>query len=870
MSEDYRSREERKQKQTKKTKRVKKRKNSFFKTLMYAISIMTLLVVAVGIFFAVNVIRKAPPLDEALLKDPLSSTLVDVNGNKFAELGKENREKVTYDQLPDNLINAVLAIEDVRFFNHNGIDIKRTAGSILANFKAGRKAQGGSTITQQVVKRSFLSPEKTYTRKFQEWYLALKLEQKYSKEQILEMYLNKIFYGEYSYGVQKAAQTYFGKDVEKINLSEAALLAGIPNLPTTYNPYNNPDLAKKRRDLVLEQMEKNGFITEAQMKKAQAVKIEDMLVEQKGVATLKYQSFVDTVLDEVEKLKDVNVYTDGVIIHTTLDPTIQERVDLLLSENSPIQYPNDRYQAGISVVDPQTGAIKAIGGGRNQEDVFRGFNYATELKRQPGSTFKPITDYGPAIENLNWSTYQLLEDKPYTYSDGTPIKNADNSYKGTMTMREALVWSRNIPALKTMQEVGLENSKKFAQSLGIPFEGHIYESDSIGGSTLVSPLEMSGAYATFANGGVYNEPFAITKIEFQDGEVTEIEHKSKKVIKDSTAYMVTDMLKDVMDRGTGTLANVPSLDLAGKTGTTNFSPEDIAKYNLPANSSKDSWMVGYTPELSVAVWTGYSENGEGNYLGPEGQRIARYLFKDIMANSKQKGTQFKKPNSVVELPVVKGSNPARIAANGVPSSFVTYELFVKGHEPSSSQETVQINIASPSNLTATETGNTREYELSWSYPDEVFINSSVDDDMKEQLLRNGVEFEVSYTIKDTGKSTVIKTSDAKTIIAFPEGTTSVNIQVTAKLIAAPNIKSSPASISITLPVVEEEVPEEEIPEEEGGQEEVIPPVTTPPKEEEVPEEPEEEEESDTGVNGGEKPSDQEEPTNPSNGNNNNG
>ena len=585
-------------------------------------------------------------------------------------------------------------------------------------------------------------------------WLALQLERRYTKHEIFEMYVNKIWFANNANGILTASKTYYGKGLKDLKLHQVAMLVGLPQSPSRYNPYKHPDLAKERRDVVLYLMNKHGYITDAEMKDAQSKSITDGLQpkDTSHVDTTPYDAFIDQVIEEVQNMGDYNIFTDGLEIYTTIDKDAQKYVFNMLNSNEVISYPNDKLQAGITLLDTQTGEIRAIGGGRNTT-VKRGWNYATDTKRSPGSTIKPITDYGPAVEYLNWSTYQQITDEPYTYSDGTPIKNAGGTHHGTVTIREALGRSLNIPALKTLQEVGLDNSKQFANNLGISFTNNntIVESSSIGGGVDVSTLQLAGAYSAFGNNGIYNKPHAVRKIVLRDK--TEIKNKiaSEPVMKDSTAFIVTDMLKSVLTNsyGTGQLANVPGLPVAGKTGSTNFTPEEVAKYNIPSSAVKDSWMAGYTTNYTIAVWAGYKNSSakEFDYLGSSSQRIPKFIFKNLMqyvSNGKQT-SDFNQPSSVVKVGIIRGSNPAIKANPYTPSDKVTYEYYVKGHEPT--QVTTEYKkLDAPSNLSATYNMDTKEIQLNWAYP-----NANVTP-----------QFDVNVSI-DGGKQNILTKTNAMTL-----------------------------------------------------------------------------------------------------------
>src|SRR5690625_4923984 len=554
----------------KRRKQLNKKKKPIWKVILLTIALLFLAAgIAVASVFTYYV-ATAPKLDPEKLSDPFSSKVYDQNGNVIAEFGTEKRTKIEYDDLPEILIDAVTATEDVRFFKHRGIDLRRIGGAIKANITRGFGAEGASTITQQVVEHAFLTPEKKIKYKVQEQWLALKLEREYSKEQILEMYLNKIFYGSNAYGVAKAAEVYFGKtDLHDLTLAEAAILAGLPQRPSAYNPYVNPDLMEKRMDTVLKLMVRHNKITEEEAEEARQVDIESLLAG-KPSSTIPYEGFVQKVRKELEDKLDVNLDTDGVEVYTTLDTSIQAHVEFLLtdSEDNPIPYPDEDMKAGMTVVDTQTGEILAVGGQRNSEKLD-GFNYAFQGGGfQPGSTVKPIISYGPAIEYNKISTYhQLNDDKPYEVSGTDPIRNWNQKYQGWMSARYALTHSLNVPTVKLLNEVGLEQAQQFAEGLGMKFhDNQINIRDAIGGTeTNVTPIQLAGAFSAFGNEGIYHEPYTVTKVVFPDGQEVDLKSKPEVAMSDYTAYMVTDMLKSVVREGTGTLANIPNLPMAGKT-----------------------------------------------------------------------------------------------------------------------------------------------------------------------------------------------------------------------------------------------------------------------------------------------------------------
>jgi penicillin-binding protein 1A len=682
MSEEtYQSREERKKAENvrqnqQRSQRTPKKKGTLLKKIIIVCLVLGLVSTGAGAITFASMIKDAPNLDASKLVDPLSTKFYDKNGTFIYEYGKEKRTKINYDQLPKVLEQAFIATEDSRFYEHDGIDIKRTAKAIFVNVTGDFGSQGGSTITQQVIKNSFLTPEKTLKRKVQEWDLAYQLEQKYSKHDILMMYLNKIYLGNRAYGVAAAAKSYYGieaNDLKKLTLAQAAMLAGLPQSPNNYDPSKpeNKEESTKRRNIVLSLMHRHGYITEKQMKEAAKVPVTEGIVPKKEQQSMPYEAFLDAAVKAVNgKLKDVDISTDGLSIYTTLDPKAQDYADKMLNTNEIIAYPNAKFQGAFVFLDTKTGEVRAIGSGRNDYKAeFLGNNFAIDMNRQPGSTFKPIFDYGPAIEHLKWSTGHLINDQQTSYSTGQPISNWDHKYHGMLTIRNALNHSYNIPALLTMRAVGMEKAKNFAQQLGITFKNNqVYESYSIG-SNSVSPLAMAGAYSTFGNKGNYNKPHFVQKVVLPNGKVVHFTEKSKRVMYDYTAYMVTDMLRSVVKDGGGKMADVPGLYVVGKTGTTNFDAQTRAKFGYPDNATNDSWFVGYTPQYTMAVWTGYAQNNPGNFMAGTTTQIAKHMFKAMMESFGTDSSSFQQPNSVYRVNnelYIKGVNSAEVPAKPKP------------------------------------------------------------------------------------------------------------------------------------------------------------------------------------------------------------
>lgn len=658
-----------------------------------------------------------------------TTLLYDINGDVFAKLGTEQRTKVTYEELPEVLVDAIIATEDSRFFQHNGFDaprfLKASIGQVLGSSDAG----GASTITMQVAKNTFSRQEdgeiasgmnlEGIARKFQDIYIAIfKLEKKYTKQEIIEFYVNNHFLGGNIYGVSEASEVYFGKKVSELNLSEAAIIAGMFKSPNYYRPDTNPENAEKRRSTVLYLMERHGYITEEEKEMANSIPVESLVDSSTSNPKYdKYQGYIDTVVEEVKAKYKVNPYTTSLKVYTNLDPTKQDAVNRVLSGEA-YTWINDVVQCGVAVMDTETGKILAIGAGRDigkrASKQIDNWNYATDNKRQPGSSAKPLFDYGPGIEYNNWSTYTLFDDSPYQYSSGQSIKNWDGGYYGTITLRRALATSRNIPALKAFQQVDNKKIVEFVTNLGIEPElsgGKAHEAHSIGAFDGVSPLDMAAAYSAFANGGYYNEPYSVSKIiNRTTGETHERTSDNyvikRKAMSEATAFMISDILQDVALNG-GTPSNV-----AVKTGTTNYPYDLMASKGLPDDAIKDSWAVGYSTKTAVAMWYGYDKIDPVYVLHnfPDSRRkdqIFNALIKQGAMESNR--AAFKQPSSVTKVAVAMGSNPAKLASPTTKN--VVYEYFKTKYVPTEYDEPP---LATPSNFKATYNKLTNRVTLSWS------------------------------------------------------------------------------------------------------------------------------------------------------------
>ncbi|MDN6626462.1 MAG: transglycosylase domain-containing protein, partial [Pisciglobus halotolerans] len=721
------------QKQQKhKNKKGKQHKNkSVWKILLFGFLFLIVAAIIGGAGLFAYYASSAPELTDKDLTDIVSKDLVDADGNVFYTLGAEERDPVKTENIPQVLADAIVSVEDQRFYKHSGVDpigITRAAVGYVTN--KGRIVGGGSTITQQLVKLSVFSTkseDKNIKRKAQEAWLALKLERKLSKQQILTLYINKVYMAENQYGMGTAAEHYYGKDISELNVAEAALLAGMPKAPNSYNPRSNPEQATKRRNTVLQLMYEEKTISKEELDNAKETSIQDGLVEledEQETNNLVYDAYVSQVLDEIKEKTDLDPYTSNIkTIYTNLDLDAQNQVYSVLNSDDYSIFPNDDMQAAVSVVDVNTGQLKAIGGGRKQ-DSLRALNRA-QARTEIGSTVKPLGTYGPAIEHLKLSTYEQVIDSPTTYKSGQKIHNYDNKYEGQISMRRALVNSRNVPTYKINQQIDKSDIQDFLHNLGIqslngdPDDTAFHESNAFNGA--LSMIDLSAAYASFANGGEYTEPYAVSKIVLQTGEETDLTPQSHKAMSDYTAYMITDMLKDVAETGTtGRLVNIPGVAQAGKTGTPNYRSEDKEKYNIPKDAVPATAYVGYTTNYSISVWAGYDKRFEqGHWLasGDNTRQIPRNIYQSIMSHLSQsvKNDDWTMPDSVVPLKVVRGSMPVVLANSGTPSSQTVTELFVKGAEPKqSSSSSYGQKMPSPTGLSASYDQSADQVHIKWN------------------------------------------------------------------------------------------------------------------------------------------------------------
>ncbi|HGP8743043.1 TPA: penicillin-binding protein PBP1A [Streptococcus pneumoniae] len=609
-----------------------------------SISFLSLVIAAIvlggGVFF--YYVSKAPSLSESKLVATTSSKIYDNKNQLIADLGSERRVNAQANDIPTDLVKAIVSIEDHRFFDHRGIDTIRILGAFLRNLQS-NSLQGGSTLTQQLIKLTYFSTstsDQTISRKAQEAWLAIQLEQKATKQEILTYYINKVYMSNGNYGMQTAAQNYYGKDLNNLSLPQLALLAGMPQAPNQYDPYSHPEAAQDRRNLVLSEMKNQGYISAEQYEKSVNTPITDGLQSLKSASN--YPAYMDNylkeVINQVEEETGYNLLTTGMDVYTNVDQEAQKHLWDIYNTDEYVAYPDDELQVASTIVDVSNGKVIAQLGARHQSsNVSFGINQAVETNRDWGSTMKPITDYAPALEyGVYDSTATIVHDEPYNYpGTNTPVYNWDRGYFGNITLQYALQQSRNVPAVETLNKVGLNRAKTFLNGLGIDYPS-IHYSNAISSNTTesdkkygASSEKMAAAYAAFANGGTYYKPMYIHKVVFSDGSEKEFSNVGTRAMKETTAYMMTDMMKTVLTYGTGRNAYLAWLPQAGKTGTSNYTDEEIENHIKTSQFvAPDELFAGYTRKYSMAVWTGYS-----NRLTPlvgNGLTVAAKVYRSMM------------------------------------------------------------------------------------------------------------------------------------------------------------------------------------------------------------------------------------------------
>lgn len=661
------------------SEKPKKKKRSVLCTVLKAVLLaFALAATCFVLFFAVALLkldawREFDP--ENILGAPETLILYDKDDKETLRLhAAEDRVSVPISDIPKHVRMAFISAEDARFYEHPGIDLIRIAGAAWEDIKAGGYVQGASTITQQLIKLSHLSADKTISRKLEEAVLAYQMEKKYSKDEILEMYLNFVYFGRGYYGVEAAALGYFGVHASELSIAQAAALAGVLKSPTNYAPHLKPEDCLRRRNNILSLMCEYGHISEAERDAARAEPLEIV-----DVAEAPRGYYIDAALSTSAELLGVDMealLTGGYRIYTALDPALQARCEAVFADDS--FFPAPDCEGAIAVQQAGTGYITAMVGGR-ESDVAMAFNRATRIRRQPGSVIKPIIAYAPALELCGYTAASMLLDEPTTFADYTP-SNFNGKYYGWVTMREAVQRSLNVPAVKVLSEVGLGQGKAFAESLGISFD----EADTsltlaLGGFTYgVSPWQLAGAYAAFASGGVYDTPTVVRCITDVQGRVLyEYEPEAKRVMREENTYILTSMLESAIEEGTGRRLGELDIPLAGKTGTVGVD-----------SGNRDAWMAAYNPEYAACVWIGYDNASDGMLpADATGGKYPALILREVFSflyEGKQ-APDFTMPEGVAEYTLdrrtLSAEHTAVLANSFTPEDSVLREVFRIGTEP---------------------------------------------------------------------------------------------------------------------------------------------------------------------------------------------
>jgi penicillin-binding protein 1A len=661
------------------SKKRKKKRLKPFRAVLFSVELIVLCLLLIGSVNFAWAVATLPPWDPSKLTGSQSTAIYDRYDQAASEVFvDQNRTPVALADLPPYLPQAFVAAEDNRFYEHMGIDPVGIARALWTDLRTGSAAEGGSTITQQLVKNAFLSDDKSLRRKIQEAILALEVEHHYTKQEILEFYLNRIFFGNGAYGIQAASQLYFNKDAKDLTLAESALLAGIVRSPSNYNPFASRDLAKRRQETVLDQMVKYGNIT--QQDAAQA-KQEQLPYHEGAKSAYQYPYYTDEVVSETENILQQQgmtldaaqnlIYNGGLKIYTALNIPAQQKMESVFANKAsfPPDYKGQQVQGAMVLIDQHTGQIQALVGGR-QHSVARPFNRATQAERQPGSSIKPIVVYCPAIEK-GYTEAFVQDDAPATFGPKT-FYNDDDTYRGQITMRTALEYSINTYAVKLLDLIGVDYGYGYATRMGITSLDPDKDKNlslALGGITNgISPLEMAGAYAAIANQGIYIKPYCVRKIlDSSGGLLYEVKPQQQVVISQQTAYIMTDLLESVVRVGTGTNAQLDR-PVAGKTGTT--------------SGKADAWFIGYTPEYTAAVWTGFDqqENME-NIPGVFGATYPALAWKAVMqtATKDLPVTDFPMPDGLVQVTV--DNKTGLLPSADSPAGELENDVFVQGTAP---------------------------------------------------------------------------------------------------------------------------------------------------------------------------------------------
>lgn len=672
-----------------------KTKQLFFK-FVQCLLVFYFAICLCGLVYITRISLNSDNVEISSIINSSSSIIYDNNGENVTTLNLTNNNSVQFSDLPDVFINALISAEDARFFEHSGVDFQRILSALLNNI-TNKSTQGASTLTQQLIKNIYLDSSKTLDRKINEIIMALKLENKMSKEDILLAYANNIMFDGVTLGVNSASLKLFSKPINNVNLPEAALLAGLVNAPSYYNPIKNPINAKSRMNTVLDLMYRHNYINEIQLQDAKKVQINDLLnINKQEESSYPYQSYLDIVYNEVLELTGYNPLTTPLIIETYMDTDLQAMIDNIQNNgDSTINFSDDNQQIAISVIDNSTGALVAAGGGRNYSGQFL-FNRAVDMKNQPASTIKPLLSYALAVEYLGWTNKQITKDEPYTYPGTTTnVNNVDHKYLGEILIEEAIGYSRNTTALSTLEKVidkvGVNTVINYLKSIDLMDVDSSKFNLSYGLGAMyygVSPTKLASAYSMLAREGKYTSAYTVKSIRLQKTNelIYTHQYEYKQILSKETSFIISDVLKSVVDNNYYNLGTVKveGVEMHAKTGTSSFDSNLLKELNYPNDASKDIWLAGYSPDYTTVVWSGFDqpEKGKENYFksGSDSRKyIPRKVFSKIMNYQSKKGETISMPSTLSAVNVVKGTN--LLPDNYTPQKLITTTYYKKGDEP---------------------------------------------------------------------------------------------------------------------------------------------------------------------------------------------
>lgn len=670
---------------------MKKNKKTFFSTITNFIFVLVLIGITIGTIYFIDAINKAPEINIKQVDKRISSKVYDEDDNLIKLLTMEDYKDVSYEDLPDVFINALISSEDGRFFVHDGIDLPRILSALKNDITSMSFKEGASTLTQQLVKNMMLTNSKSLQRKIQEVYLANKIEKIYDKKEILQFYCNFVCFDGVNHGVQHASYKFFNKPINNVTLPEAALLAGIINAPTTYSPIRNPLKANERKNVVLLSMYKQGYINKDEYEKAKNINVEDMLViKEKEVKTYPYQSYFDVCYKQIYEKTGYDPYITPMEIYTYLNTDVQSYFDKIQQDDS--YYENKYQQISSSVIDNNNGSIIAIMGGRNYQGE-KLLNRAYDSLYQPGSTIKVILQYALAFQYLNYSNQEtLLDIKTYYPNSDILVNNVDKSYFGEISISDAIAFSKNTTAIDVLKQlvdkIGVNKIVNYLKEINLMDEGTFAYSYGLGGYAYgVSVTNLAAAYSMLANSGIYTLPMCVRKIKLLDGSNKEIyfDKESKKVLDESTCYLVSDVLNQVMKKNIYSinLCKPKNINVFAKTGTTSFDSKTKEKLNYPNDASKDKWLASYSKNYSMAIHSGFDEHlkNKPTYFSSTSNvsDTLKKITKNVYSLIEKENQTFNKPSDLVEVNIVKGSN--LLATSQVDESYIVKALYKKDNVP---------------------------------------------------------------------------------------------------------------------------------------------------------------------------------------------